>query len=190
MELSFIIYILAALLCIPGIFFIFSYMRMYLAGGIASVGLLVLFIFFGIQYYNADGTYTSSIVSSSGPMPSKINMCPDFLSLYKDASDNYCVDTVGVSTSANNGLLKYIPNNAASSSSTPDATSGRFNLFLKDEDYASTTSGITDTSKCNPTTKDRKECLKQQSMYRGLTWAGFWNGAELLGTAEPPKPTA
>jgi len=198
MELSFILYIFAALISIPGVFFIFSYMRMFLAGGIAAIGLFILFIFFGIQYYNADGTYTSTAVSSTGPWPPSINMCPDFLSLYKVGSganvNLYCVDTVGVSTSANNPLTIYVPFTAASGATSPATpTDGhKFNLFLKDTDYPNTSNptklNVTYTGAC--LTKNRNECLKQQCMYRGLTWAGFWDGAQLLGTAEPPRPTA
>ena len=166
---------------------------MYLAGGIAAIGLFVLFIFFGIQYYNIDGTYVPQAVSA-GIVP-RINMCPDFLSLYKEVSNGtismYCVDTVGVSTSVDHPLSIYVPHNVAvvAGAATP-VELNKFNLFLKDTDYPTTANptilGITYSGTC--LTKGRNECLKQQCMYRGLTWAGFWDGVQLLGLSEPPKP--
>ena len=196
LELSFILYIFAALISVPGIFFVFGYMKMYLAGGIAAIGLLVLFIFFGMQYYNIDGSYTAQAAPAAVAWPPAVYMCPDFLSLYKDSSSStlYCVDTVGVSTSgAALQLQKYDPVNAVSGSTTPATPidTQKFKLFLKDDEFPVGTSGIVngyDLSKCNNNTKDRKECLKQQCMIRGLTWSGFWDGAQLLGTSEPPRP--
>jgi hypothetical protein len=191
LELSFILYIFAALISVPGIFFVFGYMKMYLAGGIAAIGLLVLFIFFGMQYYNIDGSYTTQAAPAAVAWPPAVYMCPDFLSLYKDPSGTtlYCVDTVGVSTSGAQQLQKYDPVTAAGS--TTPSIPQQFKLFLKDDEFPAGTSGIIngyDASKCNRNTKDRKECLKQQCMLRGLTWSGFWDGVQLLGTTEPPKP--
>ena len=162
MELSFIFYIFAAFIIIPGTFFILSLFNKYLAGGIASIGMIIIFIMFGIQFYSADGNY----IQQSSPIawPPTINFCPDFLSLTTvDASGGpvmVCVDTVGVSTQGASGLQQYNPNNTVTgSASGVPASTQQFNLHL-------------DISDDN----DRTNAIVQDCKDKGLTFEGIWNG--------------
>jgi hypothetical protein len=65
-----------------------------LIAAIASFILFILiFTFFGLRWFKyglaSTGTY-------SGNYPAVINTCPDYLSVYKDSTGTFCVDTVGV----------------------------------------------------------------------------------------------
>jgi len=160
MELSFIFYIFAAFIIIPGTFFIFSLFNKYLAGGIASIGMIIIFIIFGIQFFTPDGNYIQ--VSSPISWPPTINFCPDFLSLMTvDAHGGpvmVCVDTVGVSTKGASGLQQYNPNNAVTGGGVP-AANQQFNLHLDISDD-----------------KTRTHQLVEDCKTLGLTFEGVWNG--------------
>ena len=153
MELSFIFYIFSAFIVIPGIYFLLSLQQMYVAGIIASIGLLILFILFGIQLYTVKGEYATS--SSTITWPPSINTCPDFLSLYKINGTYHCVDTAGVST--NGQLTKFVPVNEAGTNQTPTAAH-LFNLFLSDTD------------------DNRKKNIKTECINKGVTWEGVYDG--------------
>lgn len=162
MELSFIFYIFAAFIIIPGTFFILSLFNKYLAGGIASIGMIVIFIIFGIQFFTPDGNY----IQQSSPIswPPSINFCPDFLSLITvDASGSpvmVCVDTVGVSSLGTSGLQQYNPNNTVTGSAGGvPASNQQFNLHLDISDDNERTNQI--VADCNTL---------------GLTFEGIWNG--------------
>ena len=163
MELSFIFYIFAAFIIIPGTFFVFSLFNKYLAGGIGAIGMIIIFIFFGTQFFTPDGNY----IQKSSPIawPPTINFCPDFLSLITvDASGGnhvmVCVDTVGVTTKGTSGLLQYNPNNLVTGGAggVPEA-SQQFDLHLDVSDNNERTNAIVD------------ECKT-----KGLTFEGIWNG--------------
>jgi hypothetical protein len=160
MELSFIFYIFAAFIIIPGTFFVFSLFNKYLAGGIGAIGMTITFIFFGIQFFTPDGNY----IQKSSPIawPPTINFCPDFLSLMTiDASGGpimICVDTVGVSTKGTSGLQQYNPNNHVTGGGVP-VVSQQFDLHLDVSDNNERTNAIVD------------ECKT-----KGLTFEGIWNG--------------
>ena len=153
MELSFIFYIFSAFIVIPGTYFILSLQKMYVAGIIASIGLIILFILFGIQLYTVQGDYAASPAKMTWP-PS-INTCPDFLSLYKINGIYHCVDTAGVSTNA--ALTKFVPVNEAGTNQTP-TPQHLFNLFLSDTD------------------DNRKKNIKTECINKGVTWEGVYDG--------------
>jgi len=165
MELSFIFYIFSAFIVIPGTYFLLSIPKMYIAAVIASIGLLILFILFGIQLYTVDGKYVNS--PSKMTWPPSINTCPDFLSLYKINGTYSCVDTAGVST--NGGLPKFEPVSAAGTNQTPTAAQ-LFNLFLSETDA------------------NRKNSIKTECINKGVTWEGVYDGINAYDYTIP-RPT-
>lgn len=191
MELSFIFFIFAAFIVIPGTFFGLALFNRYLAGGIAAMGMLVLFILFGIQFFGSDGNYIQQTVPTKWP-PS-INMCPDYLSLYKDTTNPStpifsCVDMVGVSP--NQALRKYVPSNTATPAVvnvyppatknadgviTPQLSVGTrngFNLYLDKTD---------DT--------ERREFIIADCRALGLTFEGIFDGSKTYSNVIPRIPT-
>jgi len=165
MELSFIFYIFAAFIVIPGTYFLLSLEKMYIAGIIASIGLLILFILFGIQLYTVEGNYATS--STNMTWPPSINTCPDFLSLYKINGTYSCVDTAGVST--NGRLTKFVPLTEAGTNPDPSAEQ-LFNLFLSDTD------------------ENRKNSIKTECINKGVTWEGVYDGINGYNNTIP-RPT-
>ena len=161
MELTFIFYIFAAFILIPGTFFIMgTIFKKYMAGGIGAIGMLIIFIVFGIQTFSPDGSYKSKITTPTSWPPS-INYCPDFLSLYPypEVSGGYvCVDTVGVS----NTFTKFI----VTSTSKPNSTQ-IFDLLLNTTDYPNTTEG----------NSSRTSKLQTNCNTKGLTFEGIYDGA-------------
>lgn len=154
MELSFIFYLFAAFIIIPGTYFVLSNQRKFVAAIIASIGLIILFVLFGIQIYTVQGDYVTSPTSMTWP-PS-INTCPDFLSLYKVGGTYYCVDTVGVSKKPEQ-LEKFNPNNPITSPGTPQ-DKHLFNIFPLESDA------------------DRKKNIKNECIRTGVTWEGVYDG--------------
>ena len=155
MELSFIFYLFSAFIVIPGVYFLLTMQtpKMYVAGIIASIGLLILFILFGIQLYTVQGEYVTP--SENMKWPPSIDTCPDFLSLYKINGIYHCVDTAGVSME--NKLTQFVPVTADGTNRTPDANQ-LFNLFLSDTDA------------------NRKINIKNECMNKGVTWEGVYDG--------------
>jgi hypothetical protein len=165
MEISFIFYLFAAFIIIPGTYFLLSIQQMYVAGIIASIGLLILFILFGIQLFTVEGNYTTSSIKMTWP-PS-INTCPDFLSLYKINGTYSCVDTAGVST--NGVLTKFVPVDGTGTNLTPTPAQ-LFNLFLSDTDA------------------NRKNSIKNECISKGVTWEGIYDGINTYDNTIP-RPT-
>ena len=168
MELSFIFYLFAAFIIIPGTFFALSTQRKMVAGIIASVGMLSLFILFGIQYFAFDGSYVTP--PNKMAWPPSINLCPDFLSLYIVGTKPYCVDTAGVSTKPN-ALAKFDPSNPITNASTP-GENHLFDLFTE-----STLSA-----------EDRAAAIKGECHTKGVTWEGVYDGLSLYTNNNIPKP--
>ena len=165
MELSFIFYLFSAFIIIPGTFFFLTVQNRLVAAVIASAGLLVLFVLFGIQYFTLSGEYITTPTKMSWP-PS-INMCPDFLSLYIVGTTPYCVDTAGVSTIPA-ALTKFNPANPIVGPVTP-GNPNLFNLFT------------------NLDGKARADAIKGECLTKGVTWEGVFDGANLY-TETIPKP--
>jgi hypothetical protein len=167
MELSFIFYLFAAFIIIPGTYFILSSQRKFIAAIIACIGLLVLFVLFGIQIYTVEGKYATSPTNTM-TWPPSINMCPDFLSLYKVNGMYYCVDTAGVSKKPDQ-LEKFNPTTAAGSTSATDKH--LFNIFPLEADDDKRRTNI------------KKECID-----KGVTWEGVYDGINGYNNTIP-KPT-
>jgi hypothetical protein len=180
MELSFIFYLFAAFIIIPGTFFLLVLFNKPTAGLIAAIGMLILFILFGIQFFNQDGTYKQQQVSTSS-WPPYINYCPDYLSLYKNGTETICVDTVGVaSTNTGAAIQLFNPN------TTTVATEGQtFHLYLTDAEIT--------TYKGNPINAgkpfDRKSILIEQCKTKMVTWEGIFDGLQALDGSVPTVPT-
>jgi len=166
MDLSFIFFIFAAFIVIPGTFFGLALFNKYLAAGIATIGMLVLFILFGIQFFGSTGNYIQQTVPMKWP-PS-INMCPDYLSLYKDSSSiptkYYCVDTVGVSP--NQALTYYNPNTAAGPANP--SVPMQFNLHLEETDDIK-----------------RRDDIVNDCKTKSLTFEGIWDGTKTYNNVIP-----
>lgn len=179
MELSFIFYLFAAFILIPGIFFLCTIFNKPLAGIIAAVGMLILFVLFGIQFFNTDGTYKKE-ESSAKRWPPVINYCPDYLSLFKNGTEYVCVDTVGVaSNNSGNAIQLFNPNTMT----TP--TSGMiFKLYLDDASINAYKNDAANTGKPS----DRKSILVEQMKEKKLTWEGVFDGLQQLDgvLAVPP----
>lgn len=163
MELIFIFYLFSAFIIIPGIFFLLSSQGQFLAAVISSIGLLILFILFGIQYFTTSGDYTT--LPDKMSWPPSINVCPDFLSLYTVGSTPYCVDTAGVSTRPSN-LTKFNPSNPITGSVTASDTH-LFNLNT------------------NLSGEARANAIKQECLNKGVTWEGVFDGVNMLGNTIP-----
>ncbi len=116
-DFSLILYILAALLIGGGgSYYILKTERMVTAIGF-FIGAIAIFTYFGLRWF--DGLKLrpgiSGAIDPNTSWPPVINYCPDFLSLKKEGTSFYCVDTMGVTTmplftqgstaSATNGLL-------------------------------------------------------------------------------------
>jgi len=191
MELSFIFFIFAAFIVIPGTFFGLALFNRYLAGGIAAMGMLVLFILFGIQFFSSDGNYIQQTVPTKWP-PS-INMCPDYLSLYKDTTNPStpilsCVDMVGVSP--NQALRKYVPSNTATPAVvnvTPPATKDANNVITSNI-TPSTSNGL--RLYLDKTDDDeRRAFIIKDCIALGLTFEGIYDGSKEYSNVIPRIPT-
>jgi energy-coupling factor transporter transmembrane protein EcfT len=164
MELTFILYIFAAFIVIPGTFFVLSLFRKFLAGGIAFIGMLVLFVLFGIQFFTSDGKTVQQTKPTKWPLT--INYCPDYLSLLKVSNSYVCVDTVGVAT-GNTPLQKFNPSSPVTGNNTP-SDSQTFNLHLNERD---------DTA--------RREKIINDCKAKGLTFEGIYDGLKTYENVIP-----
>ena len=178
MELSFIFYLFASFIIIPGTFFLLVLFNKPTAGVIAAIGMLILFILFGIQFFNENGTYKQEVSTSYKSWPPVINYCPDYLSLYKNGSELICVDTVGVSKDS--GIQLFNPN------TTTVTTEGQsFHLYLTAD---SINAYKTDTNNAGKPF-DRKSILIEQCKNKKLTWEGVFDGLQPLDGEVPSPPS-
>ena len=169
MDLSFIFYLFAAFIIIPGTFFVFSSMRKYFAALIATIGMLVFFILFGIQLFNSSGNMIETTVQSK--FPPKINLCPDMFLLTKDSSNKpVCVDTIGLGTSLN----KYTSGSITPCTISNGACTGGANAIKL----------YTDTSD----NANRKTSIINDLKVLRITWEGIWDGLQEYDNTIP-RPT-
>ena len=172
MDYTFLFYIfLSVVVSAGGSYILFSTGRT-IAAGIYIIGMIALESYFGTRWFTTSGNKVSNL---SGSWPPSINVCPDYLSLYKDTDGTYyCVDTVGVTNSslsttpfqpAKGSDGNYLPITAAQKSS------GKVFQLYKDQ-----------------TGEERMNSLKTQlKTMPGVTWEGVWDGTTLLG-GRPPLP--
>jgi len=182
MELTFIFYLFAAFIIIPGTFFLLVMFGKPTAGIIAAIGMLILFILFGIQFYNQDGTYKQQAVST-GSWPPYINYCPDYLSLYKNGTELICVDTVNVAsiTGGVSGPMQYF--NANNGGTASEAQT--FHLYLTEAEITAYKNNAANAGK----PFDRKSILIEQCQNKKLTWEGIYDGSQALDGAVPTVPS-
>lgn len=177
MELTFIFYLFAAFIIIPGTFFLLVLFNKPIAGVIGAIGMLILFVLFGIQFFNENGTYKQQVVAT-GSWPPYINYCPDFLSLYKNGTEQICVDTVGIaSTNSGESIQLFNPN-----TNTVATERQTFHLFLTDaaiNAYKTANAG-------KPF--DRKSILIEQCKNKKVTWEGVFDGLQPLDGNVPAPP--
>lgn len=172
MDYTFLFYIfLSVVVSAGGSYILFSTGRT-IAAGLYLLGMIALETYFGTRWF----TLTGNKVSTSGSWPPSINVCPDYLSLYKDTDGtNYCVDTIGITNS--------------SLSTTPFQPA----KFSADGTYRPITdqqkrTGIIFQLYKDKTGEDRMNSLKTQlKTMPGVTWEGVWDGIALLG-GTPPLP--
>ena len=173
MELSFIFYLFATFISVPGTFFLLSIFNKPIAGSIAAFGMLIIFVLFGFQFFNLDGSIKDQNVATVNWPPS-INYCPDYLTLFKNgtgtAATLVCIDTVGAAKLRDAGGLLTTDVNNITNNTVPD--NQIFNLFLNQSD---------DTL--------RKASLIQQCVTKKLTWEGVWDGMNCLGPLPPLPPS-
>jgi hypothetical protein len=117
---------------------------------------LILFIIFGIKWFDPKGPFSKTPVS----WPPTINTCPDYLIYYSrklptGATQDTCIDTIGVSK---NGTLAVYPKTG-----TPEDNKYYFQLATKNS---------------NPAGKNSELC--QRAVAFGLTWEGITNGESCI----------
>ena len=161
MDYVFLFYIfLSFVIASGGAFVLFSGGRT-IAAILFLVGAVVIEAFFGVRWFQGDGNTTAT----KGPWPPSINVCPDFLSIYKSTPDSsgnsvaYCVDNTGV---ASGGMAKW------TSSSVPDGN----NVFNLSANLAGAA---------------RAKALCTEAAAKKVTWEGVWDGTVCLGGV-PPAP--
>ena len=159
MNYSFIAYVLISICAITGSYYISSNAGNDVQAIILSAGFLALSIYFGILWFTPSGTFITQ--GQGGSWPPSIQMCPDYLSLFRINGMPVCVDPIGVAMS---GLMKKW---------TGTQTDASFTFPLTDS---------------QGTPLEVKE-LCDQCNKKGVKWEGVWDGAICQG-GKPPFPPA
>jgi hypothetical protein len=160
MNYSFVAYILISICAISGSYYINSNAGYNVQAILLSLGFLALSIYFGILWFTPTGE--SKINGASGAWPPSIQMCPDYLSIFRINGQPVCVDPVGVSTG---GLMKK---------------------WTGSQTDASYTFPLTDSQGTPLAVK----ALCDQCKAKGVTWEGVWDGTVCLGNKPPFPPTS
>ena len=160
------IYVILAILTIAGGTFKIYGMSQTLAAVLFFIGVLAIFIVYGIKWFGAAGSLFSKTPVSWPPM---INTCPDYLVYYSrkmpdGSSQDSCIDMIGVSK---NGALKKFP----TSGDPPTDNTFYFSLVTKASDPAG-----------------KKQELCQNAISMGLTWEGITNGESCITPDGPVAP--
>jgi len=161
------IYIVAAIFVIAGGSFKLYGLDQTLAALLFFIGVLLVFIVFGIRWFGGKGSIFSEAPVS---WPPTINTCPDYLMYYgrkmpDGTVQDTCIDTIGVSK---NGALKVFSKGA----SAPSADDYYFPLATKSSELAG-----------------RNAELCQRAITHGLTWEGITNGESCITPAGPVAPS-
>jgi len=103
-NISEIIFIIAALLVIGGGSMYFNSNQQYIGLLVFFPLSILIFVVYGLRWFGANGIYNIKTVQ----WPPAINTCPDYLTAYSIKGPNGdikgCVDTIGVSR--NGGLVR------------------------------------------------------------------------------------
>jgi hypothetical protein len=144
------IYIVVAILVIAG--GTYKLMDQTIAAFLFFVGSVVVFIIFGLRWFNDKGVFSKTPVQ----WPPNINTCPDFLTYYKRTSGgtkvDTCIDLIGVSR---NSSIKVFPKTGIEPTT--------------DDYYFALATTSTDDAQ-------RNQELCQKAIAAGLTWEGITNG--------------
>ena len=163
MEYTFLIYIFLSLVLTSGGSYTLLMSGRFVSSILFFIGIIAIEIYFGIRWFN--GTNQRSIQPSIGNWPPSVNVCPDFLSLYKTSNQYYCVDTIGVAPNKEGAIRVF----TSEVGIEPEATY-RFNLHL---DKGGT---------------DRTKALCDEAKKKYVTWEGVWDGSTCMG-GSPPIPS-
>lgn len=159
MQISFVFFILLAIISILGSLYLKFNSNEGLAGIVLAVGILIISVFFGKRWFTPSGDYTTS---PSGKWPPTMNVCPDYLSLTTINGVKVCIDPVGVSLKDKTSPFKKW----TGPSNTGDDYV--FNLMLE------------------KTGEARAKDLCKQCELKGLTWEGLFDG-NACTDVEPPR---
>lgn len=164
MDYTFLFYIfLSFVVSAGGSYILFSSGRT-IAALLYFVGILSIEIYFGTKWFTPSG---DKVTGTPGAWPPSINVCPDYLSLYKDSTGTYyCVDTMGITASS--PLAQPSP-----WTSTSTVNASKTNVFKLYTDQ-------TGTQRLN-------SIIAQMKTIPGLTWEGVYDGSTPLG-GTPPLP--
>jgi len=182
MNLYFVLYVLGCIIIISGTFYYNSAQGHRLTAFVMPVMFLAISVFFGLRWFTPSGdSAISNNLSPIWPPANAINMCPDFLSMRSDVNgattSYYCVDPLGVTTSAS-GLQVW-------SSSATAATQFQLGSIT-----APSTSGTTTDPGSNNMLGVITLC--QNCFKMGLTWEGVCipgsTGVQLQNGVSIPKP--
>ena len=163
MEYTFLIYIFLSLVLTSGGSYTHLMSGRFVSSILFFIGIIAIEIYFGIRWFN--GTNQRSIQPSIGNWPPSVNVCPDFLSLYKTSNQYYCVDTIGVAPNKEGAIRVF----TSEVGIEPEDTY-RFNLHL---DKGGT---------------DRTKALCDEAKKKYVTWEGVWDGSTCMG-GSPPIPS-
>lgn len=160
------IYIVVAIIVIAGGTFKLTSGGQILGGILFFIGVLAIFIVYGIKWFGQSGALFSETPVS---WPTTINTCPDYLVYYgrkmaDGSTQDSCIDTIGVSK---NGSLKVFPKDAE----PPSTDEYYFGLATKSSD---------------PAAKNSELC--QRTITSGLTWEGISNGESCISPSGPVAP--
>lgn len=164
MDYTFLLYIFLSLVVTSGGAYALLMSGRIVSSIIFFIGIIAILIYFGTRWFT--GTSQKSIQPSIGKWPPAINVCPDFLSLYKTSNKYYCVDTVGVAPNKEGAIAIF-----TSESGTEPDEKYRFNLHLDKEGT------------------DRTKALCDEAKSKHVTWEGIWDGSTCMG-GSPPIPSA
>jgi hypothetical protein len=93
MDFALIVYIVFAIFVIGGGITYLSRMGLSVAAGLFGLGSLLVFVFYGMRWFQGDAL-KSNAVSASGTWPPTVNPCPDYWQKKVDSSGNIvCEDT-------------------------------------------------------------------------------------------------
>lgn len=129
------------------------------------IGAIIIFVYYGIRWFSGDSLNIG--LTKSSTWPPSINLCPDFLTLYKVGTENICVDLDGVSYKVG-GIQKLTDPSLLSSTNKENYM---FHLFENQ------TGSTRLTSICN-------QCKTKQ-----VTWEGIFDGASCLNPSAIPLST-
>jgi hypothetical protein len=136
---------------------------------VAMVLLILVFVFYGLRWFEAGELKGTK--SSNGNWPPIVNACPDYMSLYKDASGVYCYDAGNIY-----GLKSVTAGNAGTVKITINGVANQSALVLKN--IGTRTGAIL---------KDNfKNVISDTTNGKYVKWEGVWDG-QSMNTSKVPK---